>query len=109
MQPILEEANESIRMAMYNLMAATKCPNAECLHETIKVRLPASLPPCRCWSLVVNWVAPWLGLWVCVCVVLTKRLFVCRVVQSLLQNMNRYPEDRLSIYQCLQGLGEHHG
>ena len=45
----------------------------------------------------------------CVCVVLTKRLFVCRVVQSLLQNMNRYPEDRLSIYQCLKGLGEHHG
>lgn len=64
MQPILEEANESIRMAMYNLMAATKCPNAECLHETIK---------------------------------------------SLLQNMNRYPEDRLSIYQCLKGLGVHHG
>lgn len=31
------------------------------------------------------------------------------MAQSLLQNMNRYPEDRLSIYQCLKGLGEHHG
>lgn len=23
--------------------------------------------------------------------------------------MTRYPEDRLSIYQCLKGLGKHHG
>jgi hypothetical protein len=52
MQPILEEANESIRMAMYNLMAATKCPNAECLHETIKVRLHHAS---ACHYSVVGW------------------------------------------------------